>query len=126
MDNLLALLPASKSMWLLIIAGVTTLAFALSAIACDRLEHRIISPFLAAGAWLFGAFGVLVWFLIVPEPELEQAATLRWLICGADIASISTAPVAPVVHSDYGPKIQRNALFGAFLGDLRKRNWKII
>jgi hypothetical protein len=62
MDNLLALLPTSKSMWLLIIAGFTTLAFALSAIACDRLGHRIISPFLAAGAWLFGAFGVLVWF----------------------------------------------------------------
>jgi len=62
MDNLLALLPASKAMWLLIIAGVTTLAFALSAFACDRLGHKIISPFLAAGALLFGAFGVLVWF----------------------------------------------------------------
>jgi len=47
-------------MWLLILAGITTLAFAL--FACDRLGHTIISPFLAAGAWLFGAFGVLVWF----------------------------------------------------------------
>jgi hypothetical protein len=45
----------------LIVAGVTTLAFASSAFACDRLGRTIISPFLAAGAWLFGAFAVLVW-----------------------------------------------------------------
>jgi len=43
-------------------APITTLAFALSAFACDRLGHKIISPFFAAGAWLFGAFGVLVWY----------------------------------------------------------------
>jgi hypothetical protein len=61
MDDLLGLLPLSKAMWLLILAGVTTLAFALSAFAFDRLGYTIISPFLAAGAWLFGAFGVLVW-----------------------------------------------------------------
>ena len=60
MDDLATLLPTSKATWLLIVAGVTTLAFALSAFACDRLGHTIISPFLAAGAWLFGAFAVLV------------------------------------------------------------------
>ena len=42
--------------------GVTTLAFALAAFALDRSGHKIISPFFAAGAWLFGAFGVLVWY----------------------------------------------------------------
>ena len=62
MDDLATLLPTSKATWLLIVAGVTTLAFALSAFACDRLGHTIVSPFLAAGAWLFGAFAVLVWF----------------------------------------------------------------
>ena len=62
MDDLATLLPTSKATWLLIVAGVTTLAFALSAFTCDRLGHTIISPFLAAGAWLFGAFGVLVWY----------------------------------------------------------------
>jgi hypothetical protein len=46
MDDLATLLPTSKATWLLIVAGVTT----------------IVSPFLAAGAWLFGAFAVLVWF----------------------------------------------------------------
>ena len=62
MDDLATLFPISKATELLIAAGVTTLAFALSAFACDRLGHKIISPFLAAGAWLFGAFAVLVWF----------------------------------------------------------------
>jgi hypothetical protein len=63
MDELATLLPTSTATWLLpIVAGVTTLAFALSAFACARLGHTIISPFLAAGAWLFGAFAVLVWF----------------------------------------------------------------
>ena len=56
MDDLATLLPTSKATWLLIVAGVTTLAFALSAFASDRLGHTIVSPFLAAGAWLFGAF----------------------------------------------------------------------
>ena len=59
MDDLATLLPTSKATWLLIVAGVTTLAFALSAFASDRLGHTIISPFLAIGAWLFGAFAVL-------------------------------------------------------------------
>ena len=61
-DDLLALLPTSKTTWLLVATGVTLLAFALSAFACDRLGHKIISPFLAAGAWLSAAFGALVWF----------------------------------------------------------------
>jgi hypothetical protein len=62
MDQLAALFPTSMTTWLLILAGISTLAFALSAFACDRLGHKIISPFLAAGAWLSGAFAVLVWF----------------------------------------------------------------
>jgi hypothetical protein len=36
MDDLATLLPTSKATWLLIVAGVATLAFALSAFACDR------------------------------------------------------------------------------------------
>jgi hypothetical protein len=62
MDDLATLFPISKATEFLIAAGVTTLAFALSAFACDRLGHKIVSPFLAAGAWLFRAFAVLVWF----------------------------------------------------------------
>jgi tellurite resistance protein TehA-like permease len=62
MHDLSTLLPASTATWVLIVAGVTMLAFALSAFACDRLEYKIISPFLAAGAWLSGALVVLVWF----------------------------------------------------------------
>ena len=62
MDDLVTLLPTSKATWVLVITGVTTLAFALSAFACDRSGHTIISPFFAAGAWLFGEFAVLVWF----------------------------------------------------------------
>jgi hypothetical protein len=61
-DNLTTLLPASKVTWLLIVTGVSTLAFALSAFTCDRLGYKIVSPFLAAGAWLFSAFAVLLWF----------------------------------------------------------------
>jgi hypothetical protein len=62
MHDLPTLLPTSKATWLLIVAGVTALAFALSAFACDRLGHTIISPFLAAGAWLFGALAAPIWF----------------------------------------------------------------
>jgi hypothetical protein len=62
MDDLATLLPTSKATWLLIVMAVTTLAFALSAFACDRLGYKIFSPFLAAGAWLLGAFAVVVWF----------------------------------------------------------------
>jgi hypothetical protein len=60
-DYLATLLPMSKATWLLVVSGISTFAFALSAFACDRMGHTIISPFLAAGAWLFGAFSVLVW-----------------------------------------------------------------
>jgi hypothetical protein len=76
MDDLATLLPTSKATWLLIVAGVTTLAFALSAFACDRLGHAIISPFLAAGAWLFGAFAVLMW-LAVCRSRYRRRAELR-------------------------------------------------
>ena len=62
LDDLVALLPTSRATWVLVVTGGTTLAFALSAFACDRSGHKIISPFFAAGAWLFGAFGVLVWY----------------------------------------------------------------
>jgi hypothetical protein len=62
MDYITTLLPASKVTRLLIVMAVTTLAFTLSAFACDRLGHKIFSPFLAASAWLFGACAVLVWF----------------------------------------------------------------
>jgi hypothetical protein len=61
MDGLAAFLPSLTTTRLLMVAGVTTLAFALSAFACDRRSHKIVSPFLAAGAWLSGAFAVLVW-----------------------------------------------------------------
>ena len=60
MDTLAILLPISRATWLVVITSVTTVAFALSAFACDRLGRTITSPFLAAGAWLFGAFAVLV------------------------------------------------------------------
>jgi hypothetical protein len=62
MDDLATRLQISKATWLLVITVVTMVAFALAAFACDRLGQTIISPFLAAGAWLFGAFAVLVWF----------------------------------------------------------------
>jgi hypothetical protein len=62
MDDLWALFPTSKATWLLVIAGVTTLAFTFAAFVLDRSGHRIISPFFAAGAWLFGAFGLIVWY----------------------------------------------------------------
>jgi hypothetical protein len=62
MGDLVGFLAISKATLLLIVSVVTTLAFALSAFACDRLGHKIVSPFLAAGAWLLGAFAVLVWY----------------------------------------------------------------
>jgi hypothetical protein len=62
LDDLVTLLPTSKATWLIVVTAGTTLAFALAAFALDRSGHKIISPFLAAGAWLFGAFGLLVWY----------------------------------------------------------------
>jgi hypothetical protein len=61
-DDLWALLPTSNATWLLVITAVITLAFALAAFMLDRAGHKVISPFLAAGAWLFGAFALLVWY----------------------------------------------------------------
>jgi cytochrome b subunit of formate dehydrogenase len=49
-DDLLAQLPTARATWVLILTGLTGIAFYLSAFACDRLGHTIISPFLAAGA----------------------------------------------------------------------------
>jgi hypothetical protein len=45
MDELAALFPTSTATSLLVLAGITTLAFALSAFASDRLEHKIVIPF---------------------------------------------------------------------------------
>ena len=61
LDDLVTLLPTSKATWVLVTSGITTLAFALSAI-CVRSVGARSSAFFAAGAWLFGAFGVLVWY----------------------------------------------------------------
>jgi hypothetical protein len=49
-------------------------------IACDRLGHKIVSLFLAAGAWLSGAFAVLVWLWpgyvrALTAMETDRAAT---------------------------------------------------
>jgi len=58
------LLPQSVDTTRLLIAiGLTALAFALCAAAFALRGNKIIAAFLAAGAWLFGAFGVAVWFL---------------------------------------------------------------
>jgi len=48
---------------LLVAVGLTVLAFAFLATAFTLRGNRVIAAFLAAGAWLFGAFGVAVWFL---------------------------------------------------------------
>ena len=56
-----ASIPAATATWVLILTGITGLAFGLSAFAYDRLGYKIISAFLAAGAWLCAAFGALVW-----------------------------------------------------------------
>jgi len=45
-DGLLAQLPTARATWVLILTGLTGIAFSLSAFACDRLGHTIISPFL--------------------------------------------------------------------------------
>jgi hypothetical protein len=61
-DDLLAVQATSRTAWLVVLAGVTMLAFALPAFACDRLGYKFVSPFLAAGAWPSAGFGALVWF----------------------------------------------------------------
>ena len=92
MDDLATLLPTSKATWLLVISGVITAAFALSAFACDRLGHTIISPFLAAGAWLFGAFAVLLWS--GASTEARGVAPTHHQIPGALVVTVITAGCA--------------------------------
>jgi hypothetical protein len=58
-----ALVPGTRATWLLVAVALTALFFALFAFICDRTGHKIIAAFLAAGAWLFTGFGVVVdWF----------------------------------------------------------------
>ncbi len=48
-----------------VVAGcglLTALTFTSLAFAFSRSGHTIVAAILAAGAWLFGAFAVLVWF----------------------------------------------------------------
>jgi hypothetical protein len=49
-DDLWALFPTSKVTWLLVVAGVTTVAFALAAFACNAMKalkaRSIAGPFL--------------------------------------------------------------------------------
>jgi hypothetical protein len=53
----------STATLLLVALALACLAFALSALASDRLGHRVIAAFLAAGAWLSGAaLAFVIWF----------------------------------------------------------------
>jgi hypothetical protein len=53
----------STTTLLLVAIAMTFLAFTLSALASDRLGHRVIAAFLAAGAWLSAAaLALLIWF----------------------------------------------------------------
>ena len=45
---------------LLAAVALTALFFALFSFICDRSGHKIIAALLAAGAWLFIGFGVVV------------------------------------------------------------------
>jgi hypothetical protein len=48
------------TMFMLIV--ISLLAFAVSAVACNRSGHMFIAAFLAAGAWLFAAaLALLAW-----------------------------------------------------------------
>jgi len=52
-----------KELMLLAAVFLSFLTFALAAYGLDRLGYRMISAILAAGAWLFLAFGALIiWF----------------------------------------------------------------
>ena len=44
MGDLATLLPISRATWVLVVTSVTTVAFALSAFACDRSGHKIVGP----------------------------------------------------------------------------------
>jgi hypothetical protein len=61
-DDLLALILATRANGLLIVTGIICFGFACLAFFCDWRGHKIISPFFAAGAWLCAAFGALIWF----------------------------------------------------------------
>jgi hypothetical protein len=60
--GLAAVVAATKVTWLLVAGVLTALTFASLAFAFSRSGHAIVAAILAAGAWLFGAFAVLVWF----------------------------------------------------------------
>ena len=60
--GLAAVVAATKVTWLLVAGVLTALTFASLAFAFSRSGHTIVAAILAAGAWLFGAFAVLVWF----------------------------------------------------------------
>ena len=78
MDDLATLLPTSKATWLLIVVAVTTLAFTLSAFACDRLGYKIFSPRTIAASPghseldIYGCKECGVW---VTEPPERSAQT---------------------------------------------------
>ncbi len=59
---LAAVVAVTKVTWLLVAGVLTALTFASLAFAFNRSGHTIVAAILAAGAWLFGAFAVLVWF----------------------------------------------------------------
>jgi hypothetical protein len=53
----------STTTLMLVATAITFLAFTLSALASDRLGHRVIAAFLAAGAWLSAAaLAFVIWF----------------------------------------------------------------
>jgi vacuolar-type H+-ATPase subunit I/STV1 len=50
---------------------VAVIAFALLAFIANRRGRQIISAFLAAGAWLFLASGVLIWLWRLRGPHYD-------------------------------------------------------
>jgi hypothetical protein len=52
---------ATRATWVLVLTEVTGLPFAMFAFMRPA-SHKLIAPFLAAGAWLCTGFGALVWF----------------------------------------------------------------
>ena len=56
---------------LLGLAIVAVTAFALLAFIANRSGRQLISAFLAAGAWLFFAFGVLIWLWRLRGPHYD-------------------------------------------------------
>ena len=58
--DFVALIPSTGMAPLLAAVALTALFFALFSFICDRSGHKIIAALLAAGAWLFIGFGVVV------------------------------------------------------------------